>query len=110
MKTQKQIKTPKIPSAVLAVLGKPVNTEAYNTCNAWGFGGVYGGTITTFDNPDIVWITGRISTRHQGTFPMDKHIKTKNGMYFSEKEFLAAAKAGAKTAHDFFNQRYQKVD
>ena len=110
MKTAKEkpVKTPRIPAPILAVLGKPVKTERYNTCNAWGFGGVYGGTVTTFENPDIAWITGRISTRHQGTFAMENHIKI-NGMYFSNEDFLAASKSGAKTAHDFFNHRYPET-
>ena len=107
MKTQKQIKTPKIPQAVLDVLGKPVKTEVFNSNNAWGFSG-WSGTVTHFENPLAVWEVGRASTRHCGTFP-HKGVRVHQNILFEEKTFLKGFKEGRRTRMDYYTLAHPGV-
>ena len=88
----KQIQTErgvKMPAKLAAILEKfpDAKFRPYNTCNDWCFDGIYGSCV---ERPDgRLAIVGRVSTRHQGTFPTvtTPLYKDARGINITKEEF-----------------------
>lgn len=95
-------------AGIVKLGGTVAKPEKINTNNAWGFGGWYGKQWTaTLDGHVYKFQKGRVSTRHQGTFPReDKVIIDDKYKGFEPKTFFRCLNEGARS-YDELIQRYE---
>jgi hypothetical protein len=94
---------------VLKLGGSILAEEKFSTLNAWGFDGMYGTRLTVeLDGVKLFYEHGRVSTRHQGTFP-EWRVKVGDlptcSVMVGVNQFFDWFKEGARTMEEFRDRK-----